>query len=46
MVVLIALREEDVDIYEGASKFPAQRDSLITGTMYDRDRTLVMTVKS
>ncbi|MBM2715251.1 hypothetical protein JQK88_29380 [Mesorhizobium caraganae] len=45
VIVLIAPSEEDVEIYEGASKFPAQSESLITGSAYDRDRTLVMTVK-
>ncbi|MFD2053724.1 AAA family ATPase [Mesorhizobium calcicola] len=45
VIVLIAPREEDVDIYEGASKFPAKGESLITGSVYDRDRTLVMTVE-
>ncbi|MER9333101.1 MULTISPECIES: AAA family ATPase [unclassified Mesorhizobium] len=45
VIVLIAQREEDVEIYESATKFPAQRESLITGSVYDRDRTLVMTVK-
>lgn len=45
VIVLIAPREEDVEIYEGASQFPAQGESLISRRGYDRERTLVMTVK-
>lgn len=45
VIVLIAPSEEDVEIYEGASQFPAQGESLISRSAYDRERTLVMTVK-
>ncbi|TPJ54725.1 AAA family ATPase [Mesorhizobium sp. B2-6-4] len=45
VIVLIAPGEEDVEIYEGACKFPAQGESLISRSVYDRERTLVMTVK-